>query len=116
MKRLEVTTSRVDDVTVCKLCGSVDMADAGILRKQIDELFKKDCFNLIVDLTELAFMSSPGLESLIHTHTICQNHKGLLTLVNPQPAIQKVLEATRLNQFFEICGTLQEAVKTYRSE
>jgi len=66
---------------------------------------------LVVDLAELAFTSSLGLSALIEAHRKCQAQGGCLILAEPQAAILKVFQTTRLDTLFQICPTVQEAVK-----
>lgn len=56
------------------------------------------------DLSETEFMDSRGLGALIGAYRAACSQNGLITvrLINPTPAIQQILELTRLHRIFEI--------------
>ena len=56
------------------------------------------------DLSETEFMDSRGLGALISAYRAACSQNGLITvrLINPTPAIQQILELTRLHRIFEI--------------
>jgi anti-anti-sigma factor len=68
------------------------------------------CGQLVVNLGIVEQVSSAGLSRLLALHHEVQNAGGQLTLCNLQPAIQEILQATRLDQVFSLhtgppCGS-----------
>ena len=69
---------------------------------------------LIVDLSEVDFMSSIGIGSLVRVANNARRRGGNLVLLDPQPIVRLVLEKTRINEVITICNTLDEAVSAVR--
>jgi len=107
---LHIETSDSGDVTVVRLAGSADMAQAENLNRCLDEAFARRRYRLAIDLARLDFTASSGLGSLIRAHKRCRDHQGRLNIVAPQPAVLDVLHKTRLDMLFNIYKTLAEAV------
>jgi anti-sigma B factor antagonist len=111
MNRLEILVSEREDTIVLSLSGSADMGEAELLNQHLEKEFSQGRYKMVIDLSDLEFTSSMGLGSLIRAHTKCRQEKGRLSLVNPQPAVMKVIQTTHLNELFNIYQTLDEAMQ-----
>ena len=123
-------------VTVLQLDGKLDASNYTDVIKQAQELYDGDARDLVIDLGNVPYISSAGLMAL---HTVClifagqsnkQGESGRPTfrsldlkrdqaarehtkLLNPQPAVETVLDTVGLKQFFEIFSDLDSAVKSF---
>ena len=79
----EVRFEREDKVVIAVPTGEVDMSNAATVRQQIAESVTSDEDALIVDLSELAFMDSAGLHSLIELGTVLSERRQQLLLCVP---------------------------------
>ena len=57
-----------------------------------------------IDLSQTEFLDSSGLGGLVSVHKLASSHNGgvPVRVVNPTPAIQQLLELTRLHRLVEI--------------
>jgi anti-sigma B factor antagonist len=66
------------------------------------------CRNIDVDLSQTTFIDSSGLGALVALHKAATARHGALSLINPQPSVQQILQLTRLDAVFQIvkpeCG------------
>ncbi len=95
---------------VVRILGSVGMNEAERLRVTLDGLAALSAGRVVLDLTGMDFICSLGLGAMISAHQKLQHHEGELRLVNPQPPIREMLEATRLTELFAIYGSIEEAI------
>jgi len=58
--------------------------------------------NIEVDLSSTSFLDSCGLGALIALHKTACDRDGSVRLIDPLPAVQRVLELTRLHRVFQI--------------
>lgn len=58
--------------------------------------------NIEVDLSQTAVVDSCGLGALVALHKTAASRGGVLRLVNPNPAVQQILELTRMHRIFEV--------------
>ncbi|MGA7841134.1 MAG: STAS domain-containing protein, partial [Candidatus Acidiferrales bacterium] len=59
---------------------------------------------LILDLSELAYMDSSGLGTLVALYISAKGAKGELQLLNLSPRIRELLSITNVLSVFESCG------------
>lgn len=64
---------------------------------------------LVLDLSELEQLDAGGLGVLVQLRFWARQHSVQMRLVDPSPFVLRVLEATHLNEIFEI-SSLEEAI------
>lgn len=64
----------------------------------------------IIDLEHVNFIDSSGLGTLVSLLTYLKKSNGSLLLVNINENIEELFKLTRLNEFFEIYQSIDEAV------
>jgi anti-sigma B factor antagonist len=77
-------------------------ANANSVRDQIRTALTNGERNIEIDLSETSFLDSCGLGALIALHKTACARNGTLRLLNPPPAVQQILELTRMHRIFEI--------------
>jgi anti-sigma B factor antagonist len=80
-------------------------ANSKAFREWVQHALQNGDRNLEVDLSQTTFIDSSGLGALVALHKIVSQRQGKLLLLNPQPAVQQIIELTRLDQFFQIART-----------
>jgi len=108
---LEISVFERGDVVVVELKGSADISATTMLESRLAGILGSGRNWIVMDLSGLTFTSSVGLGSLIRTHIRCRDSGGGLAMVNPQPAVMKVFKTTRLNELFELYGSVNEALE-----
>ena len=58
--------------------------------------------NIIVDLSNVKYVTSLGIESFIHAHATCKNKNINFTLKNVNAGIRNVLSTLKLTELFGI--------------
>ncbi len=84
--------------------------------KAAQERLKKG-FNLIVlDMTDLNYINSVGLNLLITLRSKTHEAGGDLAIVNPSEQVISLLEITKLKSFFNLIKSIDEAVEHLASD
>ncbi len=123
-------------VTVLQLTGDIDASTYTDVINAAQQAFDEGSRNLLIDLSNVAYVSSAGLMSL---HTVVKVFAGQsiqpkdggrpsfrainkdqdgpmrahVKLLNPQPAVEQVLDMVGLKLFFDIHTNLEAAVKSF---
>jgi anti-sigma B factor antagonist len=84
-------------------------ANSGAFRDWVRSSIRNGQRNIEVDLSQTTFIDSCGLGALIALHKTACSREGTLRLMNPQPAVQQVLQLTRMHRLFEIVRTASQA-------
>lgn len=99
---LKITPTIKDDVAVLHIDGEVDMFSSPQARNAIMELVKKRVPKVIVELSEVSYMDSSGVATLIEGLQLCQKYNGLLVVAGLRDNVREVFELTRLDKIFKI--------------
>lgn len=124
-------------VTVMQLTGNIDASSYTDVINNAQQAFDEGSRNLLIDLSNVPYVSSAGLMSL---HTIVRIFAGNsvqpkdggrpsfrainkeqdnpirahVKLLSPQPAVEQVLEMVGLKLFFDIHTDLEVAVNSFQ--
>jgi len=120
-------------VTILSLQGDLDASNYESMIDRASQLYSEGTRHLLLDLSDLRFMSSSGLVA-IHSiallmsgvaphdlqagwNTIDQDHQlgpqPYVKIINPQPKVVNALKMTGLDQLFEIFDDRQTAVASF---
>jgi anti-sigma B factor antagonist len=101
---MDLTTETVpgDGYVTLRVSGEIDLHTAPSLRDAALAALRKHGATLRIDLREVPFMDSTGLEVLLATRRRAELEGGSLTLLGPTPAVRRVIEVTGLGKLFPI--------------
>ena len=123
-----------EPVAVMSIKGNVDASNYVEVINQAQEIYKRPVHNLLLDLSEVPFISSAGLVaihkiSLIYSggqqevqqegketrpdFTHNANARKRVKLLNPQPGVDKTLEMAGLKLFFKVFDDLESAIQSF---
>jgi anti-sigma B factor antagonist len=96
---LSVTAER----TCVRVCprGEIDLASAGLLDAQLDELWASGWIDVVVDLREVAFMDSSGVHVLLSHHRRAAGRDARFSIIDGGGPVARVLELTGMNGVFD---------------
>ena len=135
---MEISVDKVSGKTlvhVVKIIGDLDASSYLELVSTAQKVYDEGAKHLLLDLTDLAFISSAGLASL---HIITKMFRGeksntddgwgtfkeidreresgiqsFVKLYNPSPEVTNVLDTVGFKQFFEVFTNMEEAVQSF---
>ncbi len=97
-----VTAQETDTGTVLTVSHArLDASVAEVFKGEVKEIIDSGARRLVVDLSQVEFMDSSGLGSLVG----CMKHlgqSGAFELSKPTETVMKVLRLTRMNKVFTI--------------
>lgn len=93
---------------VLSLTGEVDVYSAPKLRDAIAESISVGRHDVVVELSNVAFLDSTGLGVLVGGLKRVRGVDGSLVLVGPRDRVVKVFAMTGLDRVFRIIGSLDE--------
>ncbi len=106
----EYNISEENNCQILKLSGElIDKHQAIDLIKSIDELIDTDKNKWAIDLSDLKYMNSSGLNVLIQILTKTRNKGGESVIFNVSKKVNELLVITKLNTLFKVSETKAEA-------
>ncbi len=110
--KVEIVTERTDAGYVMRFRGHVDMNTSPDVRAGLAEIFRlaESGFKAIfIDLSQVRYMDSSGIATLIEAMQNCMKVGARLRLVDLSPPVKDVFELARLTSVFEIFPSLPAA-------
>ncbi len=99
-----------DGAAVFLVQGQVDMHTSGELRAQLKTALMERANPVVVDLTEVAFIDSSGLATLIEALQATAKYGGRLRLCGLRPEVRNLFELSKLTSIFDLRDTRQDAL------
>jgi len=112
---LRVEVSKHGSTTIAKLIGSANMVVCSDLKDRLLQLVETSSGRLVLDLSELEFISSVGLGGIIAAHLRCRHHKGAVILAAPRPDILELLTVTNLTSLFMVHESVDAALASRKN-
>ncbi len=88
------TVSQESDRADVRLRGELDVATGPSLVDAVVALTGDGVNRVVIDLEHVTFVDSKGLSALLESHRTASDHDIGLTVVNLQPAVQRLFRIT----------------------
>jgi anti-anti-sigma factor len=82
------------------------------LIETVTDLLARPRAAIVLDLAGVSYMNSAGLGELVRLAAQANVQEARLVLASPSPYVAGVLEATKLDRFFETRHTAEEALQS----
>jgi anti-sigma B factor antagonist len=116
---MEITHKRMNRVDLIQISGRLDAMQAPALKQKIEELFTEGRYRIVLDLSALEYVASPGLRILIEARKKARDWKitdldgGDIRLAGLPSRIREVFDLTGFTSLFEIYPNATEAVGSF---
>ena len=97
-------------IRLIKLSGALDMHGVGDVEKEFVRLCTGENVCVLVDLSKVNYISSIGIPLLINSARSLARQGGRMALLNPQRAVENVLELTGIPLLIPVYQSLNTAV------
>lgn len=108
---LTVTMRRDGNVTVLLPEGEIGYHEAPMLRQKIQEAWAGRPAKLVVDLSGVPYLATPGLATLVEALQASKKGAGALVLCAMNERVYAIFEIARLHTVFTITPTVGEALR-----
>lgn len=112
---MKISSTQQGGVCVISIAGSIDALTSGDAEKFLDEQIEKGEERLVVDLSQVDYLSSAGLRVLMATLRSVRQRKGDMYLTSPQDHIQQLLAMAGFTRIFKIFSASSEAIDAFAS-
>ena len=103
--------SRAKGAIIVELAGEIDLNQSPSFHQAMVDLCMEQPERLVVHLSQVEYIDSSGVGSLVEIYRRLKREGRKMILVAPSERVGSVLEITRLDQFFTIVSTEQEALQ-----
>lgn len=111
---MEITNQEFKHCDMLKVTGRVDSATAPDFAKALDKVTDAGRYKIVLDMSELEYMSSAGFRALLATQRNCKRYnRGELVLVKVPERIREALELAGFTELFKTFDDQVEAVGNF---
>lgn len=101
-----------DGIKLLRLKGELVGGEGNVLVDAITDLLTNPNARMALDLGNVRYMNSAGLSDLVRLVAQANVQEARVILANPSAYLAGVLEMTKLDRFFEIHPSANEALQT----
>lgn len=104
---MNLSSEQLDASLLLRVSGEVDLATAGDLEKALTDAAGS---SVVVDLTEVPFMDSTGLNALVNGRRAIMDAGGSIALVvTPESAVARLLDITGMGDVLPTFTSVDDA-------
>jgi anti-sigma B factor antagonist len=97
------------EATIIDLAGDVDLHHSPALHAALVDVANDRPQKLMLNLQQVPYMDSSGLGTLVEVFRRVNAYKGKMVLFGLNSKVRSVFEITKLDRFFTICETEDQA-------
>lgn len=109
---MEISVSESKQTEVITLTGRVDSAEAPRLAQALEDAHHHGRFKIVIDMSQVEYMSSAGFRALAAAQRNSQRHKrGDVVLVNVPDQVHEALETVGFTEHFSMFEDVASALE-----
>ncbi|OFX66881.1 MAG: hypothetical protein A2X12_04830 [Bacteroidetes bacterium GWE2_29_8] len=109
---MEIKTEKRDSVVILSVSGRIDVNISTQLEKEVVSNIESNNINIIVDCTNLDYISSSGLRVLLLGLKKTTALKGNFILCNLNKNIAEIFDISGFTSIFKICENVEQAINS----
>jgi anti-sigma B factor antagonist len=109
----EIRETEREGVTILALKGRLTVGEASTVREKVTQLVAAGHVKVIFDLSNVDYIDSTGLGSMVICFTTLKKAGGALKLLNLNKRNIELLLLTKLHTIFEVFAEEQDAVNSF---
>ena len=109
---MEINLVEKEGIDIIILNGRLDVTTTPDLEKALSGLFEQKKLKMLIDCTDLEYISSAGLRSLLTAAKTSKKIGGRIVLANLNTNVKQIFEISGFTSIFDIYENLQQAGKS----
>lgn len=110
---MEITQTQIGSAAVFVLKGRLDSKTSQAFEQQLLAAIKDGAQKVLLDFSQLDYISSAGLRVLLLATRALQEKRGAMALCALKPALKNVFDIAGFSQFFPLYASVEEATAQF---
>ena len=110
---MEITTRETGDVIVVDLSGRLDTQTSGSAADELSRVTELGKTKILLNLSDLEFISSAGLRVLLRTAKLVQGANGKVMVCHANGVVKEVMELSGFESFLQMHETEEGALADF---
>ncbi len=107
---MNITVTEQDTLCIVALSGRMDATSVSLFEERCKEQLEKGFSKVLVDMTELEYISSAGLRGILMMEKMSKVKKSVLVFFGLQSMVYDVFKISSFLSILKICNTKEEAL------
>ncbi|MDR2049536.1 MAG: anti-sigma factor antagonist [Treponema sp.] len=108
---MELKIRKNDTIYIIDISGEMDLYNSYKIKELLLKMIEKKIENFIINLNDVEYIDSSGIGALIYITSTIRKMNLRMAITNVRGSVKKVIELTKLTNFFPITANLEEAIK-----
>jgi anti-sigma B factor antagonist len=116
MNSIELRTKSIalnKSICILRIGGCIDVFTANALEQALATAHRAKCYNIVVDLANVDYISSMGWSILLNYIRILREYEGDLKLVNMSEDVYEVYKVLEFHWFLKAYRSLRAAIADF---
>lgn len=100
---------------IVSMDGKLDTSTSGQARDQMNEIATSGMTKVVLNLSELIYVSSAGLSVILSASKLLLSHRGELVICNANELVGEVLATSGFNHLVQIVEDENAAIESFKS-
>jgi anti-sigma B factor antagonist len=110
---MEITKEKRNGITCLRIEGNLDASNSSIAEKSIRDAIDAEGANLIINLSELQYISSAGLRVILVVAKDIKTKSGKIVLCSMTESVKKVFDISGFTSIFDLQENIEAALKRF---
>lgn len=107
---LQYSTEKQDDAMVLRLTGRLDATTAPQFEQECEKRILTGETHLVVDFTEVSYISSAGLRSILTTAKRLKKNQGTIAVCGLQGMVEEVFTVSGFSAYLPVFASVDEVL------
>jgi anti-sigma B factor antagonist len=108
---MDIIEERQDDITIIKITERLDTLSSAALEDKLLDTINKNQSKMIIDFSQLDFISSSGLRVLLTAGKQMKSAQGKLVLCSLKDHVKEVFDVAGFSMLFKMFSSQEESIK-----
>jgi stage II sporulation protein AA (anti-sigma F factor antagonist) len=104
-------TRAADEVELVAISGELDFGEAAEFGRTLERLREEGSRWFVLDLAELSFIDSSGINALVLASKATAAASGALVVASARQHVQRVFDIVKLSEFIPVESSVDEALR-----
>jgi anti-sigma B factor antagonist len=118
MEKLIISEENVNPrerVVLLNLKGTIETTNAGALEEVIERIIKESCYKIVVDLSQVSYVSSAGWGIFISEIKRVRRESGDIKLAAMRPEVREVFDLLEFHNILKPYPDKGDAIRDFKS-
>jgi anti-sigma B factor antagonist len=112
---MEIKLRRSDTIYVIDVLGEMDLYNAFRLKEVVRKMIEKKIRQYVINLDSVPYIDSSGIGALLQVFADIKKNGLQLRITGVKGSVRKVIELTKLAQYFPIVADLDTALREIKA-